>query len=73
MTEDGGKIKKRSITIAGHRTSITCEDIFWDALKDIAQRQGLSRQTLIEKIDKERTTSLSSTLRVYAMKEKLEN
>ncbi|MHA1544158.1 MAG: ribbon-helix-helix domain-containing protein [Alphaproteobacteria bacterium] len=73
MTEDAGKIKKRSITISGHRTSITCEDIFWKTLKEIATTKGISRQTLIEKIDKERTTSLSSALRVYALREKLEN
>lgn len=73
MTEDEGKIKKRSITIAGHRTSITLEDIFWDTLKEIATTKGTSRQTLIEKIDKERTTSLSSALRVYVLREKLEN
>ena len=65
------EVKKRSITIAGHRTSITLEDIFWDTLKDIAQKQGLSRQQLIIKIDETRTGSLSSTLRIYAMKEAL--
>lgn len=73
MTEDQGKIKKRSITIAGHRTSITLEDVFWDALKEIATAKGTSRQTLIEKIDKERTGSLSSALRVYAIKEVIKN
>jgi len=73
MTEDAGKIKKRSITIAGHRTSITLEDVFWEALKNIASAKGISRQTLIEGIDKTRTTSLSSALRVYAMKEVLKN
>lgn len=68
-----GDIKKRSITIAGHRTSITLEDVFWDALKEIATSKAISRQNLIEKIDKERTTSLSSSLRVYALKESLKN
>lgn len=66
-----GEVKKRSITIAGHRTSITLEDIFWNALKDIAKARGLSRQQLIEKIDETRPGSLSSALRVYAMKEAL--
>jgi predicted DNA-binding ribbon-helix-helix protein len=63
--------KKRSITIAGHRTSITLEDIFWKTLKEIARAQGVSRQELIEDIDKQRTGSLSSALRVYAMVETL--
>ena len=68
MTEAANKIKKRSITIAGHRTSITLEDIFWDTLKDIAKTKGLSRQQIIIEIDETRTGSLSSALRVYAMK-----
>ncbi len=67
----GGAPKKRSITIAGHRTSITLEDIFWKTLKEIARAQGVSRQHLIEDIDKKRTGSLSSALRVYAMVETL--
>lgn len=64
-----GEVKKRSITIAGHRTSITLEDIFWQVLKDVAKRDGISRQTLIEKIDETRSGSLSSALRVFAIKE----
>ncbi|MEE8295505.1 MAG: ribbon-helix-helix domain-containing protein [Sphingomonadales bacterium] len=71
MTEAADKIKKRSITIAGHRTSITLEDIFWDALKDIAKAKGLSRQQIIIEIDEARTGSLSSALRVYALREAL--
>lgn len=71
MTEAADKIKKRSITIAGHRTSITLEDIFWDALKDIAKAKGLSRQQIIIEIDETRTGSLSSALRVYALREAL--
>ena len=63
--------KKRSISIAGHLTSITLEDIFWETLKTIAQEKGLSRQTLIENIDKTRTGSLSSALRVFVLQEVL--
>ena len=71
MIEAADKIKKRSITIAGHRTSITLEDIFWDALKDIAKAKGLSRQQIIIEIDETRIGSLSSALRVYALREAL--
>jgi len=63
--------KKRSITIAGHKTSITLEDIFWKTLKEISRAQGVSRQELIEDIDKRREGSLSSALRVYVMVETL--
>lgn len=61
------RIKKRSVTIAGHRTSITLEDVFWDALKNIAQARGISLAALIVEIDENRQTGLSSALRVYAM------
>ncbi len=65
------RLKKRSVNIAGHLTSITLEDIFWETLKTIAQEQGLSRQRLIENIDKTREGSLSSALRVYVLKKTL--
>ena len=64
-------LRRRSVTIAGHRTSITLEDIFWVTLKEIAKGQGVSRQQLIEDIDKKREGSLSSALRVYVMVETL--
>lgn len=69
MTSD--QPKKRSVLIKGHATSITLEDIFWKTLKEIARAQGVSRQELIEDIDKKRTGNLSSALRVYAMVETL--
>ncbi|MCH7807257.1 MAG: ribbon-helix-helix domain-containing protein [Proteobacteria bacterium] len=67
------KIKKHSITIAGHRTSVTLEDVFWRALREIAQTRGLSLAALIEEIDENRQTGLSSALRVFAMQETLKN
>ena len=65
------KIRKHSITIAGHRTSVTLEDVFWRALREIAQTRGLSLAALIEEIDENRQTGLSSALRVFAMIETL--
>ncbi len=67
MASRAPQIKKRSVTISGHRTSITLEDIFWQALRDIATDRGLSLAALVEEIDDLRTTALSSALRVYAM------
>lgn len=67
MAAGSPEIKKRSVTISGHRTSITLEDIFWQALRDIATDRGKSLAALIEEIDDLRTTGLSSALRVYAM------
>ena len=63
-------MKKRSVKIAGHETSITLEDEFWTALKDIAARQGLSLNALIAEIDETHdATNLSSALRLYVLKE----
>lgn len=42
---------KRSVTIAGHQTAISLEPIFWDALRDHAQRDGLPLNALIARID----------------------
>ena len=67
------KIRKHSITIAGHRTSVTLEDVFWRALREIAQTRGLSLAALIEEIDENRQTGLSSALRVFAMQETRKN
>ncbi len=69
MPEPGGSaIAKHSLTIAGHRTSISLESAFWDALRDIARTRGLSLATLIGEIDAGRgTANLSSAIRVYVL------
>lgn len=46
--------RKRSITIAGHETSIRIESLFWDALLAEAARQGLPVNALVARIDAER-------------------
>lgn len=58
---------KRSITIAGHRTSISLEEQFWDALQDIAHEDNLSVNALVGAIDRQRTTNLSSAIRVFVL------
>jgi predicted DNA-binding ribbon-helix-helix protein len=62
-------IKKRSVDIAGHRTSVSIEEPFWDALRDIAGRQNISVNELIATIDTQREGNLSSAIRVYVLKE----
>jgi predicted DNA-binding ribbon-helix-helix protein len=58
-------VQKRSLTIAGHRTSIALEPEFWAALEDLARVRQLSPSTLIEAIDRERSSAnLSSAIRV---------
>ena len=63
-----GEIKKRSVVISGHATSISIETEFWDLLKDIATRQGVSINYLLSEIDRGRTNNLSSAVRIYVLK-----
>lgn len=62
---------KRSVRIARHSTSISLEDVFWDALREIATARGLSLNALIAEIDAARSGddpgNLSSAARVYAL------
>ena len=45
---------KRSVEIAGHKTSISLEPLFWDMLKDAARREGVPINALVARIDAER-------------------
>ena len=62
------KPTKRSITIAGHATSISLEPSFWMALSDMAAAHNLSLADMIAKIDaRPRNSSLTSALRVAVL------
>ena len=66
----GAAIVKRSIAIAGHRTSVSLEEAFWRELKDLAGRRGQSVSALVAAIDAEReSANLSSAIRVFVLKE----
>ena len=60
-------MRKHSVVIAGHRTSVSIETPFWDALKDIAAARGGSLNRLIAEIDESRAENLSSAIRVYVL------
>ncbi|MDB5478447.1 MAG: hypothetical protein JWM96_942 [Alphaproteobacteria bacterium] len=64
-------MKKRSVTVAGHRTSLSLEEAFWDELKQLAAARGQSLNILVTEIDKERDLSinLSSALRLFVLAE----
>ncbi len=57
-------LSKRSVVIAGHKTSVSLEDAFWEALKDIAAERGISVNELVADIDSRRGGNLSSAIRV---------
>jgi predicted DNA-binding ribbon-helix-helix protein len=61
---------KRSITIHGHRTSLSLEPEFWSALQRAAKRDGKSVAALITMIDDQRgDRNLSSAIRVYLLQQ----
>lgn len=61
-------VVKRSIVIAGHKTSVSLEDAFWDALKEIAAARRLTLSDLVATIDSSRTQgNLSSAIRLFVL------
>ncbi|HVZ10737.1 ribbon-helix-helix domain-containing protein [Rhodopila sp.] len=62
-------LTKRSVTLAGHRTSIALEPEFWAALTDLAQARGQTLSMLVASVDADRTPDrpLASALRVTAL------
>jgi len=70
--DDPHTIRKRSVRIAGHRTSLSLEAAFWDRLKAIADARGLSLNKLVAEIDTARSAqsapaNLSSAIRVFVL------
>ena len=58
---------KRSITINKHRTSLSLENEFWEALKKVSKIKKCSIESLITRIDLNRKTSLASSTRVFLL------
>lgn len=63
------QVQKRSITLAGHKTSLSLEEAFWVALKEEAERRKLSLNALVEEIDRTRQGNLSSAVRVHLLRQ----
>jgi len=61
--------KKRSLTLKGHRTSVSLEDEFWKAFRDIAAERGQPINVLAAEIDKARglDTGLASAIRLFVL------
>lgn len=68
---------KRSLSIRGHRTSVSLEAPFWDALVAIAERESVSLAALVTRVDEERwrdravadVPNLSSALRLFVLRD----
>jgi len=63
------RVRKRSVTIHGHRTSFSLEDPFYEIITSIATSRGVTLAGLIAEIDaaRDRNSNLSSALRIYAL------
>ena len=67
MSGRGSMIRKRSVRVAGHATSISLEDAFWAGLGAIAKARRVSVNRLIDEIDRTRSGNLSSAIRVFVL------
>lgn len=65
---DKDHFQKRSLTLHGHKTSVSLEKPFWDVLAEASRCQNISLSQLITNIDEGRKGSLSSALRLYALR-----
>lgn len=66
-----GAVVKRSVNIAGHRTSVSLEEAFWEALQGIARAERTTTTALITAVDMrrdQRVGNLSSALRVFCLR-----
>lgn len=62
------QVVKRSIVIAGHKTSVSLEDAFWSSLKEIAGSRQMTLSDLVSNIDSERQyRNLSSAIRLFVL------
>ncbi len=61
-------VVKRSIVIAGHKTSVSLEDAFWQGLRDIAAARGMNLSEMVKSIDTGRQNgNLSSAIRLFVL------
>lgn len=61
-------VVKRSIVIAGHKTSVSLEDAFWKGLKEIADARGMTLSDIVANIDLQRRHgNLSSAIRLFVL------
>ena len=61
-------IVKRSVSLAGHKTSISLEDAFWNYLREIADSRGVSVSVVVSEIQaQDRQTNLSSAIRLFVL------
>ncbi|KGM86433.1 Uncharacterized protein rosmuc_03709 [Roseovarius mucosus DSM 17069] len=65
----GARPVKRSLTLRGHRTSVSLEDAFWQAFREIAEEKSMAINVLAAEIDAGRgvETGLATAIRLYVL------
>jgi predicted DNA-binding ribbon-helix-helix protein len=66
-TPQDGRLRKRSVLIAGHKTSVSLEGAFWEELRAAAAERDVPLAHLIEEIDTTRGGNLSSAIRLFVL------
>ncbi|MSO85548.1 MAG: aryl-sulfate sulfotransferase [Rhodospirillales bacterium] len=66
-SRDPVRLRKRSVRIGGHDTSVSLEGAFWDALGAIARTRKISLNALVAAVDRDRRGNLSSALRLFVL------
>ena len=62
------RVRKRSVVIGGHKTSVSLEEAFWSAIREITIERGMSMSAMIEQIDSAKQQSnLSSAIRLFVL------
>jgi predicted DNA-binding ribbon-helix-helix protein len=62
-----GGARKHSVVLAGHKTSVSLEPEFWEALRAIAEARGRTLNEIVSEIDRRRSGNLSSAIRLYVL------
>lgn len=61
-------VVKRSIVVAGHKTSVSLEEAFWNGMKEISSARGMTLSELVGEIDSQRKQgNLSSAIRLFVL------
>lgn len=62
------RVRKRSVVIGGHKTSVSLEQAFWSAIREIAIERGVSMSAMIAQIDTaKQQANLSSAIRLFVL------
>lgn len=68
LNPNDARFHNRSVSLQGHKTSVSLENVFWRVLEQAVLSQNISLSQLIKQVDENRQGALSSALRLYALR-----